>query len=51
MKLNKLHIFYFPFIGGQQIAGVHYQTLTSEQLKNAQQFTVAIPVTTPQSQV
>lgn len=33
--------------GGQQI---HYQTLTSEQLKNAQQFTVTIPVTTPQSQ-
>ncbi|KFM72029.1 Transcription initiation factor IIA subunit 1, partial [Stegodyphus mimosarum] len=36
--------------GGQQITGVHYQTLTSEQLKNAQQFTVTIPVTTPQSQ-
>lgn len=36
--------------GAQQITGVHYQTLTSEQLKNAQQFTVAIPVTTPQSQ-
>ncbi|XP_054718309.1 transcription initiation factor IIA subunit 1-like isoform X2 [Uloborus diversus] len=32
------------FQGGQQIANVHYQTLTSEQLKNAQQFTVTIPV-------
>uniref|UniRef100_A0A2L2YPD5 Transcription initiation factor IIA subunit 1 n=2 Tax=Parasteatoda tepidariorum TaxID=114398 RepID=A0A2L2YPD5_PARTP len=36
--------------GGQQIAGVHYQTLTSEQLKNAQQFTVTIPVSSAQSQ-
>lgn len=36
--------------GGQQIAGVHYQTLTSEQLKNAQQYTVTIPVSTSQSQ-
>ena len=41
---------FFFFVGAQQITGVHYQTLTSDQLKNAQQF-VAIPVTTPQSQV
>ncbi|CAL1289330.1 unnamed protein product [Larinioides sclopetarius] len=36
--------------GGQQIAGQIYQTISSDQLKNAPQFTVTIPVTTQQSQ-
>ncbi|KAG8184844.1 hypothetical protein JTE90_012092 [Oedothorax gibbosus] len=36
--------------GQQQLTGV-YQALTQEQLKNAQQFTLAVPVTTQQSQV